>query len=339
MQDKSQIATFAPKSEIGFGNLKTVNPENLDWLTVADYLDELAPLWECAVGAVKEIGDFAVITAAITINGVTRQAVGTGHAGSEKGIKNAEDGALVRAAVKFGIGREFYKTETASITAAKPETMFDKPANPRAKNLVDLITSKQLGLLKSLARENDFDLEEACHAFYPDLKTDELSKRAASVLIEQLQNSPTAESAQPLSTAAKASNVADFPAPPLENAESVELPPPAEQTKNLERWRETIRLKIGSAGVNPNTFLAAFDTVAKTYEQKKDAYADAMRKVLEVRRSQIKEALHAQPWEAAEIEGELINYGIEDGIDKASFAQIEKMWNDYKANRMIGGKK
>ena len=55
------------------------------------------------------------VTVAITIDGITREGLGTGYADSEMGIKKAEHDALKRAAVKFGIARELYKKESDTI--------------------------------------------------------------------------------------------------------------------------------------------------------------------------------------------------------------------------------
>ena len=86
----------------------------VEWHTVADLLDRLVPDWSHAVRGIVQIGDFVAATAAITINGVTREGVGTGPADSETGIKKAEHDALKRAAVKFGVARDLYRDEDGS---------------------------------------------------------------------------------------------------------------------------------------------------------------------------------------------------------------------------------
>src|SRR6476659_7956473 len=95
------------------GNVHMV--EYVEWHTVADILDEAAPNWAHAVKDIRPIGDIVTVTVAITIDGVTREGIGTGRAQSETGIKKAEHDALKRAAVKFGIARELYKKEFDSI--------------------------------------------------------------------------------------------------------------------------------------------------------------------------------------------------------------------------------
>ena len=95
------------------GNVHMV--EYVEWHTVADILDETAPNWEHTVKNILPIGDIITVTVAITIDGITREGIGTGKAISETGIKKAEHDALKRAAVKFGIARELYKREFDSI--------------------------------------------------------------------------------------------------------------------------------------------------------------------------------------------------------------------------------
>jgi flagellar biosynthesis GTPase FlhF len=161
--------------------------EYVEWHTVADILDRIAPTWQHAVRNVVQLGDVAVVTCAITIDGVTREGVGTGTAESEMGIKKAEHDALKRAAVKFGIARELYQRESEVIehqgAAAQPGQF---PRDPLAKSMADLVTPKQLGMIRALAREAGVDTEEECQSVLR-CKTDELSKRAASSFIDHLK--------------------------------------------------------------------------------------------------------------------------------------------------------
>ena len=131
-----------------------------------------------------------MVTVAITIDGVTREGVGTGAAGSEMGIKKAEHDALKRAAVKFGIARELYKSESDVIeregtVSTQGEDGF--PKNPVAKSLSDLVTAKQLGMIRAIAREVGIDPDEESQSVM-QCRTDELSKRAASSFIQHLQD-------------------------------------------------------------------------------------------------------------------------------------------------------
>ena len=161
--------------------------EYVEWHAVADILDRVAPAWSHAVRSINLIGDIVAVTAAITIDGVTREGIGTGFADSEMGIKKAEHDALKRAAVKFGIARELYQKESAIIEHdgnMPPSRPF--AGHPQARNIGDLVTTKQLGMIRALAREAGVDMDDECQA---TLKcgVDELSKRAASSFIDHLK--------------------------------------------------------------------------------------------------------------------------------------------------------
>jgi len=169
------------------GNVHMV--EYVEWHTVADILDEHAPNWGHTVKDIRAIGDIITVTVAITIDGVTREGVGTGKTASETGIKKAEHDALKRAAVKFGIARELYKREFDAIDHDEiaPVAEARQYTDPVAKSLGDMITSKQLGMIRAVAREANLDAEAEC-GLTMHCGIAELSKRAASDLIEHLQN-------------------------------------------------------------------------------------------------------------------------------------------------------
>jgi hypothetical protein len=162
--------------------------EYIEWHTVADILDRVTPTWSHAVRNIVAIGDMVAVTAAITIDGVTREGVGTGTADSEMGIKKAEHDALKRAAVKFGIARELYQRESDVIEKEGAATPAAFPRDPLAKSMADLVTPKQLGMIRALAREAGVDVEEECQSVLR-CKTEELSKRAASSFIDHLKGS------------------------------------------------------------------------------------------------------------------------------------------------------
>lgn len=186
---KHQVDPNLVKSREGWrdrqGNTHMV--EYIEWHTVADILDRVTPTWSHAVRSIVPIGDMVAVTAAITIDGVTREGVGTGTAESEMGIKKAEHDALKRAAVKFGIARELYQRESDVIekegTSPEPSSF---PRDPLAKSMADLVTPKQLGMIRALAREAGVDVEEECQTVLR-CKTEELSKRAASSFIDHLK--------------------------------------------------------------------------------------------------------------------------------------------------------
>jgi hypothetical protein len=170
------------------GNVHMV--DYVEWHTVADILDEHAPNWAHTIRDIKQIGDVTMVIVAITIDGVTREGIGTGSGESELGIKKAEHDALKRAAVKFGIARELYKKESDVIErdgAVPAQNDNGFPSNPVAKSLGDLVTAKQLGMIRALARETGIDADEECQTVM-NCKTDELSKKAASAFIQHLQS-------------------------------------------------------------------------------------------------------------------------------------------------------
>jgi hypothetical protein len=173
--------------------------EYVEWHTVADLLDRVAPTWSHSVRGIVQIGDMVAVTAAISIDGVTREGVGTGTADNETGIKKAEHDALKRAAIKFGIGRELYQRESEVIeqTGSAPQNEF--PRDPLAKSMGDLVTPKQLGMIRALAREAGVDVEEECQSVLR-CRTEELSKKAASSFIDHLKNlqGGAAEQQQPM---------------------------------------------------------------------------------------------------------------------------------------------
>ncbi len=152
----------------------------VEWHTVADILDKAAPSWSHTVKDIRQIGDIVAVTVAITIDGITREGVGTGRAKNELGIKKAEHDALKRAAVKFGIARDLYKHEKEQ--DAKPLDLFE---DATAKTYADMITTKQLRMIHSLARERGIDANVECSAM-TNCRVGELSKRAASAFIEHL---------------------------------------------------------------------------------------------------------------------------------------------------------
>lgn len=170
------------------GNIHMV--EYVEWHTVADILDEHASNWSHSVKDIRPIGDIVTVTVAITIDGVTREGIGTGKTASETGIKKAEHDALKRAAVKFGIARELYKREFDLIGQDENVSAAPEPrayADAVAKSLGDMVTTKQLGMIRAISRDGNIDAELECSQLM-HCGVDELSKRAASDLIDHLQN-------------------------------------------------------------------------------------------------------------------------------------------------------
>ncbi|MFN0119830.1 MAG: Rad52/Rad22 family DNA repair protein [Blastocatellia bacterium] len=161
--------------------------EYVEWHTVADILDHVAPDWSHSVRNITQIGDMVAVTAAITIDGVTREGVGTGTAENETGIKKAEHDALKRAAIKFGIARDLYQRESDAIDKqGTPEPRHEFPRDPLAKSMAELVTPKQLGMIRALGRETSADVEIECQKVL-GCGLEELSKLAASRFIDHLK--------------------------------------------------------------------------------------------------------------------------------------------------------
>ena len=172
--------------------------EYVEWHTVADILDRVAPTWSHAVRGIVQIGDMVAVTAAITIGEVTREGVGTGTADNETGIKKAEHDALKRAAIKFGIARELYQRESEVIeTQGAGPQPGEFPKDPLAKSMADLVTPKQLGMIRALAREAGVDPDEECQQVLR-VRTEELSKKATSSFIDHLKSLQGQQGAQPM---------------------------------------------------------------------------------------------------------------------------------------------
>ena len=162
----------------------------VEWHTVADILDRAAPTWAHTVKKITQIGEFIVITAAITIDGITREGVGTGNANTETGIKKAEHDALKRAAIKFGIARDLYQRDAEVIeapVATRPQPR-PFPTNPLAKSVSELATPKQIVMIRAVCRDLDIDVDmELQETMRLDCKVEELSRRAASSFIDHLK--------------------------------------------------------------------------------------------------------------------------------------------------------
>jgi hypothetical protein len=160
----------------------------VEWHVVADLLDKITPNWSHAVRGIVQVGDFVAAIAAITINGVTREGIGTGVADSETGIKKAEHDALKRAAVKFGVARDLYRDEEKGGEPSRRQGSYppaSPPSDPIAKKLSDLITPNQLGLINKLAKRAGLDPESLSQEMYR-AHVNEISRRAASALIDHL---------------------------------------------------------------------------------------------------------------------------------------------------------
>lgn len=286
----------------------------VEWHAVADILDRETPDWSQTVKEIQQIGSVVCVICAITIGGVTREGIGTGTAESEMGIKKAEHDALKRAAVKFGVARELYKKESELIEreGAAGDFVAAKPANPLARDAGDLITAKQLGMIRALGRERGIDPDAECQTEL-GCRTDELSKRAASYLIHHLQElSPQIEN------------------PIREDAASAN-----DELKQSAAWRDEMEKLLKEVEIDPTNWLARYDSRCPQVKDKEFAYQETMKAVRARRRQMVVAALAGQNWDAEEIERELAKYEITDGLNQARDELVEKMWRDYRGAKML----
>ena len=165
--------------------------EYVEWHTVADILDHQAPTWGHTIKKITQMGETVVVIAAITINGITREGIGTGNVNTETGIKKAEHDALKRAAIKFGIARDLYRRdgETSNNHSLPPKSQPNPfPTNPLAKSVSELATPKQIVMIRAVCRDLNIDMDmELQETMKLDCKVEELSRRAASAFIDHLQ--------------------------------------------------------------------------------------------------------------------------------------------------------
>ncbi len=186
-ENLTNIVDFPAKLEQLRNKRKTTseNSHSNKRCPVADVLDRTTPNWTHSIKKVQEMGASVLVIAAVTIDGTTREGIGTCSIETEKCVEKAELDALKNAAVKFDVARDTYicKIESAEIEE-KAEPYFTE--NPMAKSLSDLITAKQLGMIRKLSSEKGIDADaESNRTMFCEVN--ELSKQAASSLIQYLQ--------------------------------------------------------------------------------------------------------------------------------------------------------
>jgi len=105
-------------------------------------------------------------------------------------LKLEQDAKTLRLAVEQMAGQP---TAPSDFTA-EPKEQFREgqrvqtsdSRDPLAKSMSDLVTPKQLGMIRALARECHLDADAECRSFL-GCKTEDLSKRAASSFIDHLK--------------------------------------------------------------------------------------------------------------------------------------------------------
>jgi hypothetical protein len=131
-------------------------------------LDTLSADWIYSVKSVIEVGGFAVVTGSVTVGGVTREGIGSVRLSQPGCIEGAEEAAFCEASGRF------FKS--------LGEIKVARPANPLAATLGDLISGKQLRMLKALSLEKGVDANTECRSLL-GCCVDELSRDAAAFMI------------------------------------------------------------------------------------------------------------------------------------------------------------
>ncbi len=252
--------------------------EFIEWHEVANILDEESPSWSHAVKTIQTIGDIIAITVSITIDGITREGIGTGPAASETGIKKAEHDALKRAAVKFGIARELYKKDftpnsgqqgSSGNTRSAPQgsSTFDidkPPTNPVAQSAGDLASAKQIGLIRSKSRYHKIDADARCYELLK-CEIDNLNKRGASWFIDALEYIGESERAD--RGTSSGSNVT-----PINNGNRSQTPQEDPETRGRQLFKDG-KVQQKENGYTVEDTIAGRDCVLDVNYQGQDAFS------------------------------------------------------------------
>lgn len=182
----------------------------IEWTTAANILDQtVGRNWSFVIKELLPGDGQAAVIGSLTVFGVTREGIGVcGGNSMDIAIKGAASDCLKRCAVMFGIARELYSTDepapetqtrAASFAGNIPNAQPTQPltgfhpapaapnGSPVASSLGDMITTKQLGMIRAIAKEANGDADNECRRVL-GCNIDELSKRAASDFIGHLQS-------------------------------------------------------------------------------------------------------------------------------------------------------
>lgn len=193
----------------------------LDYINVYDYkdlLDHRVGKWEARIVDWKQVSESITCVVRITVHGTDGSLAqdGTGMemlVGNSYGdpFSNAYAQAFRRACEGHGLSRELWRVDRDE---APQQRMVPAPAplsadrhqpqqgdvqttavvqglDPVAKTLSDMVTTKQLGMIRAIARERELDADAECTSMMR-CRVSELNRRAASQLIDHLQTMPNA---------------------------------------------------------------------------------------------------------------------------------------------------
>jgi hypothetical protein len=196
------------------GTDRYIQLDYVEWHVIADMLNKIVPAWEFQLISLVETkaGDWAA-SGTLTIAGVSRSNVGTSDKDGANGPKVALSDCLKRCATLFGLGLELYRDEQQNHWAAKrlaateaelaerEHVADEQPTGPRpvpvpeaigdpvARTLSDLITPKQIVVIRAHASARGVHADDRCHERF-GCRIEELTKRAAAALIEELSADP-----------------------------------------------------------------------------------------------------------------------------------------------------
>jgi hypothetical protein len=249
-------------------------------------------------------GRFDISTGVVTIGNLKGDALANA-------LMKAETKAKRRATLSFcGLG---FLDET-EIETTQPEGM---PANPVAKSLSELVTAKQLGMIRALSREIGINPDEECQSVF-NCRTDELSIKAASNLIQHLQDLQREQEISETSPAFK----------------QLESPEQLAAVSSLRQQLTELMEKLNWSEDKQAAALAKFEHYSEL-DKKEDAVQIVRAQWEQKRLEIIKDGLALQNWDEEALDRYLLNFGIENGLDMASGEEIAALYADMKETRMI----
>lgn len=168
----------------------------IQWTTVPKILNRVVgrEAWEFRIKEVQVHGKAVLTTGSLTILGITRENVGVcdiAGGNLDMAIKGSASDCIKRCAVLFGVAMELYEDDEVEVPVADRKVSFEgavpqPDASPIAKNLGDMISSKQLGLLRAVANHG-VDVQGECNRIFK-CDPQELSKKAASEFITHIKD-------------------------------------------------------------------------------------------------------------------------------------------------------
>lgn len=188
----------------------------IDYVNVTDLkdqLDERVGVWTSEVISTTVTAAELLVVVRITIHAsdgaFSQDGTGAewlGHTGFGDTYSNAYAQAFRRACEGHGLGRALWRRDEIQDNQLgaqhhennqQSEYNQERPQeDPVARSLGDMLSTKQLGLIRAISKEANIDADSEC-MLYLGCKVDELSKRAASNFIEHLNK---AAKSAPVST-------------------------------------------------------------------------------------------------------------------------------------------